>query len=63
MNKKYSKDLKKQIIEQRQNKKTVLLISSETGIPRSTIYRWLNEARNSTHPNAKNKEIQRTAMV
>lgn len=58
MNKKYSKDLKKQIIEQRQNKKTVLLISSETGIPRSTIYRWLNEARNSTHPNAKNKEIK-----
>ena len=58
MNKKYSKDLKKQIIEQRQNKKTVLLISSETGIPRSTIYRWLNKARNSTHPNAKDKEIK-----
>lgn len=35
-------------------------ISNETGIPRSTIYRWINDYKEKSpiNSNAKNKEIK-----
>jgi transposase-like protein len=40
---KYSKSFRKQIIDQCRNGVSVSNIAKENNIPRSTIYRWLNE--------------------
>ena len=60
MNKHYTEEVRSQVITRYKNKESVINISKETGIPRSTIYRWINDytAKNSTHQNAKNKEIK-----
>ena len=56
----YTEEIKSQIITRYKNKESVINISKETGIPRSTIYRWINDytAKNSIPPNVKNKEIK-----
>ncbi len=54
----YPKEIKSQTIARYKSKESVISISNETGIPRSTIYRWLNESKNSNHPNIKDKEIK-----
>ena len=56
----YPKEIKLQTIEQYKNKESVINISKETGIPRSTIYRWINDykTKNSISQNTKNKEIK-----
>lgn len=56
----YNEEMKAQIIERYRNSESVISISNETGIPRSTIYRWLNEykVKNSIPHNIKDKEIK-----
>lgn len=60
MNKHYTEEVRSQVITRYKNKESVINSSKETAIPRSTIYRWINDytAKNSTHPNVKNKEIK-----
>lgn len=56
----YTEEVKSQIITRYKNKESVINISKETGIPRSTIYRWINDytAKNSINSNGKKKEIK-----
>lgn len=54
----YPKEIKSQTIARYKSKESVISISNETGIPRSTVYRWLNESKNSNHQNIKDKEIK-----
>ena len=56
----YTEEVKSQIIVRYKNKESVINISKETCIPRSTIYRWINDytAKTSIPPNVKNKEIK-----
>ena len=56
----YTEEVKSHIIAQYKSKEYIISISKETGIPRSTIYRWINDytAKNSIPPNVKNKEIK-----
>lgn len=56
----YTEEVRSQIITQYKNKESVINISKETCIPRSTIYRWINDytAKTSIPPNVKNKEIK-----
>ena len=42
----YPKEIKSQTIARYKSKESVISISNETGIPRSTVYRWLNESKN-----------------
>lgn len=56
----YTEEIKSKIITRYKNKESVINISKETGIPRSTIYRWINDytAKNSINSNGKKKEIK-----
>ena len=56
----YTEEVRSQIITLYKNKESVINISKETCIPRSTIYRWINDytAKTSIPPNVKNKEIK-----
>ena len=56
----YTEEVKWQIIARYKSKESILSISNETGIPRSTIYRWINDytTKNSISPNIKDKEIK-----
>ena len=56
----YTEEVRSQIITRYKNKESVINISKETCIPRSTIYRWINDytAKTSIPPNVKNKEIK-----
>ena len=56
----YTEEVRSQIITRYKNKESVINISKETCIPRSTIYRWINDytAKTSISPNVKNKEIK-----
>lgn len=56
----YSEEFKSHIIARYKSKECIISISKETGIPRSTIYRWINDytAKTSIPPNVKNKEIK-----
>ena len=56
----YPEEVRSQIITRYKNKESVINISKETCIPRSTIYRWINDytAKTSIPPNVKNKEIK-----
>lgn len=56
----YTKEVKWQIIARYKSKESILSISNETGIPRSTIYRWINDytTKNSISPKIKDKEIK-----
>ena len=56
----YTEEIKAQIITRYKSKESIINISKDTGIPRSTIYRWINDytTKNSIHPNVKNKEIK-----
>lgn len=56
----YTEEVKSQIITRYKNKEPIISISSETGIPRSTIYRWVNDykVKNSIPRSAKSKEIK-----
>ena len=56
----YSEEIKTHIIARYKSKECIISISNETGIPRSTIYRWINDytAKNSINSNAKNKVNQ-----
>ena len=60
MNKHYAEEARSQVITRYKNKESVINISKETAIPRSTIYRWINDytAKNSINSNAKDKEIK-----
>lgn len=60
MNKHYAEEVRSQVITRYKNKESVINISKETAIPRSTIYRWINDytAKNSINSNAKDKEIK-----
>ena len=57
----FTKELKLQIITRYKNDEKIISISKETGIPRSTIYRWINEDKfaNSTSQSIKDKEIKK----
>ena len=61
MNKHYAEEVRSQVITRYKNKESVINISKETAIPRSTIYRWINDytAKNSINSNAKDKEIKK----
>lgn len=39
----YSKSFRKQVLDQCRNRESVSSIAKESGVPRSTIYRWLKE--------------------
>lgn len=39
----YSKSFRKRILDQCRNRESISTVSQESGVPRSTIYRWLNE--------------------
>ena len=39
----YTEEIKAQIITRYKSKESIINISKETGIPRSTIYRWIND--------------------
>ena len=56
----YTEEMKAQIIERYRNSESIISISNETEIPRSTIYRWINDytTKNSISPNIQNKEIK-----
>ena len=56
----YTEEIRSQIITRYKNKESVINLSKETCIPRSTIYRWINDytAKTSIPPNVKNKEIK-----
>jgi len=56
----YTEEVRSQIITRYKNKESVINISKETCIPRSTIYRWINDytAKTSIPPNVKSKEIK-----
>ena len=56
----YTEEVRSQIITRYKNKESVINISKETCIPRSTIYRWINDytAKTSIPSNVKNKEIE-----
>ena len=56
----YTEEMKSKIIARYKNNESILNISKETAIPRSTIYRWINDysTKNSIHSNARNKEIK-----
>ena len=56
----YTEEVRSQIITRYKNKESVINISKETCIPRSTIYRWINDytAKTSIPSNVKNKEIK-----
>lgn len=56
----YTEEVKSQIITRYKNKESVINVSKETGIPRSTIYRWINDytAKNSINSKGKKKEIK-----
>ena len=57
----YTEELKFQIITRYKNDESIICISKETGIPRSTIYRWINDDKfkNSTSQSVKDKEIKK----
>ena len=56
----YTEEIKAQIITRYKSKESIINISKETGIPRSTIYRWINDykAKNSINKTVKSKEIK-----
>ena len=56
----YTEEIKFQTIARYKSKESILSISNETGIPRSTIYRWINDykAKNSINKTVKSKEIK-----
>ena len=56
----YTEEVRSQIITRYKNKESIINILNETGIPRSTIYRWINDytTKNSISPNIKDKEIK-----
>ena len=56
----YSEEIKTHKIARYKSKECIISISNETVIPRSTIYRWINDytAKNSINSNAKNKEFK-----
>lgn len=56
----YTEEIKFQTIARYKSKESVISISNETRIPRSTIYRWINDytAKNSINSNASDKEIK-----
>ena len=60
MNQHYSNDFKNQILSRWKSKESVISISNKTGIPRSTIYRWIHEFETeaSMQKNQKNKEVK-----
>ena len=39
----YTEEMKSKIIARYKNNESILNISKETAIPRSTIYRWIND--------------------
>ena len=57
----YTEELKLQIITRYKNDENIISISKESGIPRSTIYRWINDDKfaNSTPQSVKDKEIKK----
>lgn len=57
----YTEELKLQIIARYKNDESIICISKETEIPRSTIYRWINDDKfaNSTSKSLKDKEIKK----
>ena len=57
----YTEELKLQIIARYKNDEKIISISKESGIPRSTIYRWINDDKfaNSTPQSVKDKEIKK----
>lgn len=57
----YTEELKLQIIARYKNDESIICISKETEIPRSTIYRWINDDKfeNSTLQSTNNKEIKK----
>ena len=56
----YTEEVKSQIIRRYKSKESIISISNETGIPRSTIYRWIKDytVKNSIPQIAKSKEIK-----
>lgn len=60
MNKHYTEETKGKIITRWKNEESVISISNETNIPRSSIYRWINEYKveNSIIEKQKNKKIK-----
>ena len=56
----YTEEIKTHIIARYKSKEDIISISKETGIPRSTIYRGINDytTKNSISPNIKDKEIK-----
>lgn len=46
----YSKEMKMRVVECAREGKTVSALARETGIPRSTIYSWLNQTRDFELP-------------
>ena len=56
----YTEEVKSQIIMRYESKESIIRISKETGIPRSTIYRLVNDykVKNSIFQNTKSKEFK-----
>ncbi|MBQ2736285.1 MAG: IS3 family transposase [Clostridia bacterium] len=56
----YTEEVKSQIIRRYKSKESIISISNEIGIPRSTIYRWIKDytVKNSIPQIAKSKEIK-----
>ena len=57
----YTEEFKLQIIARYKNDESIISISKESGIPRSTIYRWINDDKfaNSTPQSVIDKEIKK----
>lgn len=60
MSQNYPNEFKKEIYSKWKNKESVISIAKETGLPRSTIYRWIHEFEMevSIQKNQKSKEVK-----
>ena len=57
MNKKYSDEIKLNVIEQYNEGKAVAMLSKEFGVPKSSIYYWLNNDSIEEHTNSPSIKI------
>ena len=47
---------KKQLFQRRLNGEAVTVIATDIGVPKSTVYAWLAEAKKLRHESAKNQD-------